>query len=471
MKILIKHWILLIIIAIGISGCQNVGKHDLIIKNANVIDVKSGTIHPSMDIVINADSITRITRHQDQTYHAVQIIDGTNQYLLPGLCDMHAHTWWGYKDFFPLLIANGVTGIREMAGNISEVKRIRKKIRNGTIVGPEIISAGAIIDGKPAAWPGSDEADTPEKGREFVRKQKKEGADFIKVYSLLEKNVYLAIADECKKQGISFSGHIPIKVTLEEAVAAGQQSVEHFDGIMEFMSSEKTYFYNVIRGNIKDTTLRKSQNFLVQTFDKTKLDDLISLLSNNDVWIVPTWVPTRYILHFNDPDFLNDGRVDYMPEYVTGNWDPKRDRRYNTITDADYKPIGEWNRARLAITKPMLDGGVKFLAGTDYPNPYCFPGFSLHDELQIFVEEAGLTPLEALQTATINPAIFLKMETKLGSVEEGKLANLILLSANPLENINNTRQIEGVVLRGKYHDGSTLRKRLEEIARVRRFQN
>jgi len=475
MKTLTQHLLLLVITAIVISGCQKTLKGDLIIKNVNLIDVKSEAVNKCMDISIIGDCIAHIDRHRNRTYIAPQIIDGTDQYLIPGLWDMHTHTWLDYKDFFPLLLANGITGIRDMWGNLNELIKIREEIKNGIIAGPEIISAGAIVDGKLTVLEGSYVADTPEKGREIVIKQKADGADFIKVYSRLEREVYFAIADECKKQNIPLCGHIPEKITLEEAIIAGQQSSEHYNGIMEFMSSKKDYYYSVLRGEIRDSALTgtnsslKRIEFLAQTFDKGRIDDLIKILSKSNMWIDPTWVVIRTYAYLNDSSFTRDDRIYYMPEYFIKYWDPKRNINFSRRTDADYDVERDWDQKGLSIMKQMLEGGVKFLAGTDYPNPYCFPGFSLHDELQIFVEKAGFTPWEALKTATINPAIFLKKDKELGTIEKGKKANLVMLSANPLENINNTRQIEGIALRGKYYEGNILKEQIEKIAKKNRL--
>lgn len=466
MKFPIKYFCLAL--CLFLLNCSKTIKGNLVITNVNIIDVKTGTIDFAMDVVINSDKITSILKHKSNTkYQAETVVDGSEKFLIPGLWDMHTHTWWAYEDFFPLLIANGITGIREMFGDLKAVKKIREEIGSGKIVGPMIVSSGPIVDGNPPAWSGSDVADSPESGREIVRQQKADGADYIKVYSLLERDVYFAIADECKKQGITFSGHIPRVITLEEAVASGQNSTEHFDGILEFMSSKFDYYYDVRRGKKKDSLLNtwiERLAFVTNTFNKNKIDSLNILLSSANFWVDPTSVVNRSFAYINDSEFREDDRLKYMPDYTTYNWDPKKDSRLSYRTDADYDVERNWYNLGLSIMKSMLDGGAKFLAGTDYPNPYTFPGFSLHDELEIYVTDAGFTPLEALQTATINPAIFLKKESELGTVETGKLANLVLLDKNPLVNINNTRHIHSVIVSGQYLEGEKLRGDLKAIA-------
>ena len=460
--------LILFLSLIVLSSCSDTLFGDLVITNTNIIDVQTGEIIPNQDVVIIGDSIAAIKANKhNRNYEASEVVDGTDKYLIPGLWDMHTHTWWGYEDFFPLLVANGVTGIREMFGNLEAVKNIRHEIENGAIQGPDIVTSGPLVDGSPPGWPGSDEAKTPEEGREIVRKQAEEGAEFIKVYSFLEQDVFEAIADESNKIGVAFGGHIPRKVKVEDAVKAGQKFIEHFNGMLEFTTKERDYYFSVMRGGAEDSVLSvftERRRVLAENYDSARLKPLINLLAENQVWIDPTSVVNRAFGYLDREEFTSDERIYYMPDYAIGDWDPKENRFLKTRKPEAFEYERMWYHKGLEMMKPMLEGGVKFLAGTDYPNIYCYPGFSLHDELQIFVEEAGFSPLEALQTATINPAIFLEKENELGTVESGKRATLVLLNANPLEDINNTRKIEGVILRGDYLDGDSLRADIEAIA-------
>ncbi len=468
MKKPFQHLLLVTTLVVSISGCQQTLKGTLVIKNVNVIDIKDGHVARGMDVVIRGNSIASIAKHSNQYYKAPEIIDGTDQYLLPGLWDMHAHGLDAYKDFFPLQLAHGVTGIRVMWGNTKEVKRIRKAVELDSILGPDIISAGDIIDGNPPGWRGSAIADTPEKGREIVRKQKADGADFIKVYSFLERDVYFAIADECKKQHIPFSGHIPVKVSLQEAIDAGHGSIEHANGVPEFCSN---HYDQLLTSNIQvDTLVSKPwdmwynrRKFIVDTYDHSREGELIEMLGNNKSWVCPTMVVFKGLQRNIDTSYTNDPRIQYMPEDELWGWNieklPKKSTNSETLeTKISYYKI------LLGLVRPMQKRGVNFLTGTDYANPFTYPGFSVHEELQIFVEEAGFTPLEALQTATINPVVFLGMDEKIGTVEVGKRANLILLSANPLANIHNIEKMNGVILHGKFHMGDSLQASMEAVA-------
>ncbi len=464
-----------------ISGCSKEIKGDLIIKNVAVINVADGTVANAMDVIIVKDRITEIVPSKRNTkYITKELIDGNGHYLIPGLWDMHTHTWWAYKEFFPLLMANGITGIREMWGEPDSIRKIRNEIESGKILGPEIISSGAIIDGNPPLWEGSEIADSPAKAREIVRTQKVKGADFIKVYSYLERDVYFAIADECKKAGIPFSGHIPFKISLEEAVHAGQGSLDHFFGILDFCSREKEFLVASMRKTHKNDSLfevRKFSTFInrmqfeTKTYDSSQLSGLISLLSKSNSWLCPTLIATEGSINRSTPDFEPKDIIRYMPDFAIQNWQPRNDPASIKSRNKNREIESEWCSQITSLSRPLKDGGVKFLAGTDYPNPNCYPGFSLHDELRIFVEKAGFTPLEALQTATINPAVFLKMDKDIGTVETGKKATLLLLKANPLENIKNSSEIEGVILRGKFYRTTVLKDSLERLTRKAKSTN
>ncbi|NER11763.1 Amidohydrolase family protein [Muriicola jejuensis] len=446
-----------------LQSCSNTIEGDLIITNVNIIDVKSGDIDSNMDLIVNGEKITSIVEHKSNAnYKAENVIDGSDKFLIPGLWDMHTHTWWGYEELFPLLLANGVTGIQEMFGDLIAVKNIKDKIKNGEIVGPEYISAGRIIDGKPPIQPGSDQADTPEKGREIVRRQVNDGADFIKVYSLLRKDVYLAIADESKKLGIPMLGHLPDGVSLNEGIKAGHKSLEHFIGVLEYNLKDRHHYHDVMEGKEKDTTLLgnntyvKMLEYMVKNHDPKKVDSLIAMLRDSETWVSPSNVVNRAYSNQTDSAISQNKYLAYMPHYLQENWkrEPYSDRMYDAMK-AHYN-------LSLSIMGRMQDGGVKFLAATDYGNPYVYAGFDLHEELQIFVD-VGFTPLEALQTATINPAKYLDRTAELGTVEIGKIANLVLLDKNPLEDIKNTRKIAYVLQRGKAFDNSTLQHTLDSI--------
>jgi imidazolonepropionase-like amidohydrolase len=450
----------LISVAASVFFREETVKGDLLLQNINVINVKTGKVHYEVDVIITKEKISKILKHKKNSkYEIMQRVDGTGKFLIPGLWDMHTHTYGNYKDFFPLQLANGVTGIREMFGKLEEVNRIKSEIKTGVIDGPMIFSSGPIIDGKPPTWGTSDVAETPEQGREFVRKQKAEGADFIKVYFNLQKDVYLAIADEAKKLNLPLVGHLPNRVPLDEAVRAGHKSFEHFYNILEYYGDQAglDQIEQNRKGRFVGDQFYERLNYGYQTFNPNKSDEAIRLLLNKSAWICPTYTVHKGFMRDYDPSYTDDKRLAFMSPSTVKRW---MANKKEPLTEQEIK---NWNSDKLWYERVLVESnkfnkaGVKFLAGTDSPNFFVYPGFSLHEELEIFVNEVGFTPLGALQTATLNAVQFLGIEKEVGTVEENKLANLVILDNNPLKNISHTKSISGIVLSGKYKSKSQLK--------------
>jgi len=432
----------------------------LVIKNVNVVDVRAGKVIMDQTIVIRANRITSIGNKLAAT-PAARVLDAKGKFVIPGLWDMHAHalTDKRYTYTFPLLIANGVTGIREMANNLppEEIKQIRKDIESGKVLGPRF---GALtlrlLDG-----PGAQFANvaaviaTPEEGRETVQRFKTEGADFIKPYNLLSREVYLAIIDEAKKQKIPVAGHVPFSMTAAEVSSLGQKSIEHNLGIVIACSSKEDELRRQITA--QPTSWGRLEAEGGRSYDSLKARELFRLFVRNGTWSCPTTILYLASSSRSDSELMQDKAIQYVPAMVRADWHETFVQRImKAVPDPEARKVRYEVRQR--ITEQMHREGVRLLAGTDFPNPYAYPGFSLHDELQLFVE-AGLTPLEALQTATINPAIFLGRKKDLGTVEKRKLADLVLLDQNPLADISNTKKIFAVVVNGRLLE----RKDLDEL--------
>jgi hypothetical protein len=290
---------------------------------------------------------------------------------------------------------------------------------------------------------------------------KAQGVDFIKVQSVISRDAYLAAAAEAHKQGLPIVGHVPDKVRIREVVEAGQKSIEHLMGIFEGCSTEEDSF---IKGD-------GSLKLLLTTQDRQRCDSLIKLLAQNQTWQVPTLVWQRGGTLLDQRDLKHDPLDKYVPAY----WRDVTWRRFSDemMPDLLRDPLPlrqEYFADNLQMVGAMHRAGVPFMAGTDTaPGIYIMPGFSLHDELANFVE-AGFTPMESLQTATSNPARFLGMEASLGSVEPGKVADMVLLSANPLEDIRNTRKISIVVANGQFLDRAALNQILMHVEAAKRQQ-
>jgi len=312
---------------------------------------------------------------------------------------------------------------------------------------------GYLPNGK-LRFPSSIPVITPADAIAAVDSLKKQGADFIKVQSEISHDAYLAAAAEAHKQGLPLVGHVPDKVRIREVVEAGQTSIEHLMGIFEGCSSAEEKFIQG-QGNLK---------LLLSTQDKRRCDALAKLLAQNHTWQVPTLVWQRGGEFLDQPDPKRPALEKYVPTH----WRDVTWRRFSDemMPDLLRDPLAlrqEYFAHNLQITGALHGAGVPFLAGTDTaPGVYIMPGFSLHDELANFVE-AGFAPMEALQTATSNPAEFLGMQANTGSVEPGKIADLVLLTANPLDNIRNTQKISAVAARGRLFDRAALDGILRQV--------
>jgi imidazolonepropionase-like amidohydrolase len=421
------------------------GNHDCLITNVNVVDVKTGKILQNRTIAIDNNRITSIYDNEIVGSEATIVIDGKGKYLIPGLWDMHAHYQWSHVDLDPLLVANGITGVREMWGNMPAFVEIPGRSQPEGLISPDVYLSGDLLDGNPPSFPaGCLVVTTPDEAVAAVQKQIDQKVDFIKVYSSLSEECFMAIAKEASKRNITFAGHIPNGVSIFKAIEAGMVSSEHLYGFLNVCSSVDT-----------------SNEALVRTFSEKRFDSICSLLTRSSMWLCPTLTVNRAMSYLNDTLFTNDNRMSYLPGYVLEIWNQKMSPYTNTEVDNFANSARVRYLFEQSLIGKMNERGVKFIAGTDFPNPYVFPGFSLHDELLLMVK-GGMPILDALRSATINPAIFMNKTTDFGSVEVGKLASLILLNKNPLENIDNTKTIETVILRGKVYDRKALDLLLEQ---------
>lgn len=464
---------LLVLAAIVLNlGSPNTQSKLLVLTHVTVIDVTGAPVKSDMTVVIDGNRISQVGPTTSVRVPAeAQVVDATGKSLIPGLWDMHVH-WFGYdKAFLQLFPINGVTGVRIMWGGPLHFAW-RKEIEEGTLLGPRMAIAGSILDGPKPIWPGSTAISNERDAREAVRSTKQQGYDFVKVYSLLPRKAYFAIADEAKKQGIPFVGHVPNFLSVTEASDAGQKSIEHLTGILVACSSREeelrqrreNAYSNLPPGRNfpNPSILRSITRQTLETFSIEKANAVFARLKQNETWQCPTFTVLRSSAFINDPDFRRDPRLKYMPRQLRASWDPANDFRFGTRTIEDFHLSRSIYKKQIEIVGLMRRAGVGILAGTDVLNPFCFPGFSLHDELAIMVE-AGLTPMEALQTATFNPARFLAKENDFGSIAQGKIADLILLEANPLEDIRNTTKINSVVTNGRLLDRNALDKLLMQV--------
>ena len=437
----------------------------LAITHVSVIDATGSPPQPDMTVIVRDQRIVELGRSEAVRVPAdARVMQGQGKFLIPGLWDMHVHTVFGdwlprnEKVVLPLFVANGVTGVRDMGGDLDVLTVWRSQIAGGRLLGPRMYIAGPMLDGPTPRFPSSAPVANASDGRKVVDDLKARGVDFIKIQSLIPRDGYFAAAAEADKAGLTFVGHVPDGVRASEASSAGQKSIEHFTGIFEGCSTIED---QLINGHPRGPGPN------VSTYDAARAKALIELMARNRTWQVPTLVWERGQWLVDDIDKTHDPLTKYAPAAWKDHTWPMFVHDIMQTMDTDPLLVRKrFFQMELDMTLAMFRAGVPFMAGTDTAaGVHVFPGFSLHEELALFVR-AGLTPMQALQTATRNPAEFMGRLADLGTVAKGRLADLVLLDANPLDDIGNTRRIRAVVLAGRYFDRPDLDRMLKEVEKA-----
>ena len=446
--------------------CSCAWPQSLVIKNVTVIDATGQAAQPDRTVIVDGYRIVAVVPSKKAHIpNNAQVVDGIGKFLIPGLWDMHVHgasdarAHWGHL----LFLANGVVGVREMAGP-PDASAWRAGQASSPDPSPTIYLGSPIVDGPNPVWPDSIVARDEAQGRQVVDQQQLHGADFIKVYSRLSRKVYFAIAEEANKRGIPFEGHVPELVTAAEASNAGQRSIEHLTRVIDASSKEESAIdpelqrFTTLFRNPDATMAQKidaGRNIIllnmrtVASFDAATAKSLFALFVKNGTWQCPTLVLLR--AQIDDPLPADDPRLKYLSKDMRAKWDAGYYRRFPPEPRAAMAKLTklEFDES-MRIVGEMYRAGVPILAGTDAMNPECFTGFSIHDELALLVD-AGLTPQAALQAATRNAARFMGQLDRRGTIEVGKIADMVLLDADPLADIHNSRSIRAVVLNGKLY--------------------
>jgi imidazolonepropionase-like amidohydrolase len=463
-------------VAVWLSACHRTDVENsnvVAFTNVSIIDVTGGPTQHDMTLVINGNHITALGETAlISAPTGALVVDAAGKFVIPGLWDMHVHTLqtWTVADstvdlpdtFFPLFVANGVTGVRDMNGSMDVLRRVRERMQEGSMRGPRVVTAGLIVDG--ADWSfGSIAVASREDGRDAVHQLAEAGAEFVKVGGLTPREAYFGVVEAAKELNLPLSGHVPLQITAAEASAAGQKSIEHLDGILlgcssneQDLRSDTEAAFIAAQGEFSLLWLARvrAEAGALESPDAERCSTLISQLAANRTWQVPTLVLKRATAFLDEPEVFQDPRIAFIPNYLLDTWGPDN-ALTGMYTVEDFENEKRVFARHLELVGEMHRSGVQLMAGTDTVDPYIFPGSSIHDELELFVQ-AGLSPMEALQTATWNPARYLEMTDSLGSVSVGKIANLVFLDKDPLENIRNTRRIWAVVLDGEVLDRESI---------------
>jgi len=421
--------------------------------NVNVVPMTSETVIESQTVVVTDGNIVSISGVNDTAVpEDAIIVDGTDRYLMPGLAEMHGHvpglTSGNLDRVLTLYVANGITTVRGMLGQPSHLV-MRSDINKRNLLGPRLITSGPSFNGR--------SVNSPEQGAQMVEDQVAAGYDFLKIHPGLTREEFDAVADTANRLGIRFAGHVPEDVGVKRALEAGIATIDHFDGYMETLlpvnddpSGGLAGFFGV---------------FIADQAYLSRIEEIAQATADASVWNVPTESLFEHVTvaDWAPEDMARWPEMKYMPREAVAQWEgAKRE----VLNDANYD--SDTARRALEIRQKLImalkQSGAGLLLGSDSPQIFNVPGFALHRELRYLVD-AGLTPFEALQTGTVNPSRFFLSEDLFGSVQEGLEADLILLDANPLTDINNTRRIHGVMVRGTWLSRTDLNRLLEQYER------
>ncbi|RAS60672.1 amidohydrolase family protein [Lentzea atacamensis] len=450
------------------------GERVLALTGVTVIDATGCPPGRDMTVLVHEERIVAVGRREAVRVPAgATILDLPGKFVIPGLWDAHVHSIPAERISPPLYLVNGITAVREMSGS-ALLHEWRDRVDRGELLGPRSVIASRIVDGAPTIGDPAAfvEVATEAQSREAVRRAKRDGADFVKVYSRLPANLHRAIAEEARWQRIPFAGHCPDAVPLSTASAVGQYSIEHLYSTWYDTSARE----KELRARIAGLTVGRSDYVAwmheihrlewdaAGSYSPRKAAAVFATLARNRTRIVPTLAVYR-VLDRPDEIALDDERLKYVPvavvegwrwaleNIVKGGWTPEETAQRHALLDHRLAFVGELARADVPV-----------IAGTDSGDmPFVIPGFSLHDELATLVR-AGLSPLDALRAATIEPARMLGLDDTLGTVEPGKLADLVVLDADPLADIHNTTRVHTVLTRGRVISPEQRTRMLADIA-------
>ncbi|HYW12367.1 MAG TPA: amidohydrolase family protein [Longimicrobium sp.] len=445
----------------------------LALTHVTIVDVDSGGLRADHTVLIDGNRITWTgPAAQARIPVGARVVDAPGRYVIPGLWDMHVHTSreGRARHFWPLFLAHGVTGVREMGSYLDTLQYWRAEARRPGAVAPHIVFSSPMLDGVPPNWRhGYGVADSAAAAT-AVDSMRALGFDFLKVYNRLSREAYYSIARQARLRGMTFAGHVPWSITTAEASDAGQRSIEHVSDpfFLECIPGGPQALAAFLAARTSGAPADSVQAALGRLRAVSAIDPdpaacrgLHDRLARNGTWLTPTLTQLRGARA--EPRFADDPRMRFVPTALAQRW--REGVRPQTDDD---RRIQQLQARAVGIAHAA---GVRMLAGTDASDePFVYAGSTLHEEMWLLVEMAGLTPLEALRTATLNPALYLDAADSMGSVRAGRMADLVVLNANPLEDIHNTMRIHAVVANGRLIDGPERERLLagaaEEAARA-----
>lgn len=452
---------------------------DLAITHVAVVDVERGRVVPDQIVLIKGNRILAVTRSaQVRLASGVRVVDGTRKYVVPGLWDMHAHLTGSGNPArveMPLLVAHGVTGVRVMVADrpsptptqtrgLDQHRQWQSQIAAGSLTGPRLLALASWVVNGPAgitdAMPGFYKASTRDEGRQLARYFKERGFDFIKIYNNVSREGYLGLAEEARGLNLPVAGHEPSALSAIELSNAGQKSIEHSRiFLLNCFAGADSMQKGLLRA-VRATTLRRR---MVDEYNPQICSEVFRTFARNGTYITPTHVTRRMDAFAGDSAYRHDARMKYIPLAQQMGW--LADANGMVASDssvAGRRSYMDFYRKGLTLTNEAYRAGVPVMLGTDAGDTFVFPGASLHDELGEVVK-AGLSPAEALRAATLSGATYLGRTADFGTVQSGRFADLVLLDANPLDDIGNSRRIHAVLLNGRVYNRAALDSMLASV--------
>ena len=411
---------------------------------------------PDQTVLVSGGDILNVGARDDVTVpETFTVVNGTGQYLMPGLADMHVHLeYFDDPGVLDLFLANGVTTVRNMDGR-PYIREWRDRIARGEWRGPTIHTAGPILDGDPPLCDDNLAIESADDARRVVRDQASAGYDFLKVYTNLSAEAYAAVLEMAEENGLPVAGHVPNGVNVVDILASGIRSIEHVSELGDLVEAEDSPFRD---------GWHWSKLYLGMPVDPASFNRAAALLADSEVWVVPTMVQSDRAIapRATVEAWLATPELAYVDAGGRRFWESSATGQLDRMDAADWALIEAGRSNRLRLVGALDAAGAALLAGTDTPNPFVVPGFSLHDELANF-EAAGIDRARILALATLGAAQFLETDGEVGTVEVGRRADLILLDANPLESLAALRNPAGVMVRGAWLPRETLTGMLDLI--------
>lgn len=451
MKVLLPVLLVISTFSLIAQDLPDSRKQEIVIRNVHVIPMDREQVLSNQVVIIKDGRISLIGDARTVKYGAGSlVIDGTGKYLMPGLAEMHAHVppkdnIEPMKEVVLLFALKGVTTIRGMLGHPRHLE-LRSKLQSGEIIGPRLYTSGPSINGQTA--------NTAAIAEKMVRDQKAAGYDFLKLHPGLTVDNFNVIVKTAKEVQIPFAGHVSYAVGVWRAIDAGYASIDHMDGFVESlipgiesMTEQQVGLFAVFTGHQADTA---------------RIPKLVNALRDKHIWVVPTQaLAERWLSPEKTPEALSqEPEMIYMAPNTLNGW---VNTKKNLMSNPNYNPVNvqRYVEVRRKLIKACQKAGVGILLGSDAPQVFDVPGFSLHHELTYMVK-AGLTPYEALRTGTVNPATFFKRDDA-GVIKPGAVADLVLVNGNPLQDINAVKNIEGVSLAGRWLSKEYIEQELKKL--------